>query len=91
MDGRARVRISPEQLKATHREEHSNPTDDGQALILETGDSTITLAADDAGAWSRMLDDWRTGVLDDRGTAPLEESTRSDSNRAERAEEGAAS
>ncbi|WP_210603126.1 gas vesicle protein [Brevibacterium oceani] len=91
MDGRARVRISPEQLKAMHREEHSNPTDDGQALILETGDSTITLAADDAGAWSRMLDDWRTGALDDGARVPLEEPTRPDSNRADRAEEGAAS
>lgn len=91
MDGRARMRISPEQLKAVHREERSNPTDERRVLIIEAEDSTFTLAADDAGAWSRMLDDWRTEALDDGARVPLEESTRLDRDRGEHAEEGAAS
>ncbi len=64
MDGRARVRLSPEQLQDSRREERSNPTDERQVLILDTCDSTITLAADDADAWSAALDGWRTAPLE---------------------------
>ena len=90
MDGRARVRISPEQLLDIRREERSNPTDERRVLIRETADSTITLAADDGGAWSKRLDDWRAGALDAKGPAPLEEPTRPDSNPDDRVGEGAA-
>ena len=90
MDGRARVRVSPEQLLDIRREERSNPTDERRVLILETADSTITLAADDAGAWSRRLDDWRAGALEANGPAPLEKPTRPDSNPDDRVGEGAA-
>lgn len=90
MDGRARVRIPPEQLLDIRREERNNPTDERRVLILETADSTITLAADDAGAWFAGLDEWRTGP-GDRRSAPLEATMSPGRNRAERAEEGAAS
>lgn len=59
MDNRARVRISPSQLKAAHREEHSNPTDRPHILVLDTEDATLTLAADDIDEWIDALDEWR--------------------------------
>ena len=89
MDGRARVRISPEQLLDIRREERSNPTDERRVLILETADSTITLAADDAGAWFAGLDDWRTGP-GDRRSAPLEATMSPGRNPDDRVGEGAA-
>ncbi|MEY8568676.1 gas vesicle protein [Brevibacterium linens] len=89
MDGRARVRISPEQLLDIRREERSNPTDERRVLILETADSTITLAADDAGAWFAGLDDWRTGP-GDRRSAPLEATMSPGRNPDDRVREGAA-
>ncbi|WP_209323705.1 gas vesicle protein [Brevibacterium renqingii] len=91
MDGRARVRISPEQLQDMRREEHSNPTDEPRVLILDTADSTITLAADDAAAWSTALEDWQTAALEDRQSPALEATTPPGRNHDERAEEGAAS
>lgn len=90
MDGRARVRIPPEQLLDIRREERSNPTDERRVLILETADSTITLAADDAGAWFAGLDEWRTGP-GDRRSAPLEATMSPGRNPDDRVGEGAAS
>lgn len=56
MDGRALVRAP--RVSSLHLEEHDNPTDRADTLLVGTAGGTVRMAAEDVADWEQTLQEW---------------------------------
>lgn len=67
LDGRALVRAP--RVTGLHLEEHENPTDRADTLLVSTAQGTVRMAAEDVAGWQRDLQEWMdSGEEVDDGT-----------------------